>query len=195
MQYDVIVVGVGGMGSAALLHAARRGARVLGLEQFDISHDRGSSHGQTRIIRLAYWEHPSYVPLLRRAYELWRELEQLSQQTLLVTTGSIDAGPADERPIRGVLDACRQFDLPHETLAAASLRRRFAGYQLPDDLVAVFQPQGGFLLPERAVVAHAEAATRLGAIVRINELSSVGRPPPITSSCARRDRATPRVGS
>ena len=74
--YDAIVVGVGGMGSAALYHLTKHGAtRVLGLEQFDIAHDKGSSHGLSRMIRLAYWEHPSYVPLLRRAYELWRDLE------------------------------------------------------------------------------------------------------------------------
>src|SRR5262249_50939980 len=108
------------MGSAALFHAARRGARVLGLEQFDIPHDRGSSHGQTRIIRLAYWEHTSYVPLLRRAYALWHELEGVVARTLLVTTGSIDAGPAESRPMRGVLDACQRFDLAHEMLDAAA---------------------------------------------------------------------------
>src|SRR2546427_1005915 len=91
-MHDVIVIGVGGMGSAAACHLARRGARVLALEQFDIPHDLGSSHGISRIIRLAYWEHPDYVPLVRRAYELWRELEVAAGERLLVVTGSIDAG-------------------------------------------------------------------------------------------------------
>ena len=93
-MFDVIVIGVGGMGSAAVYHLAHRGAKVLGLEQFDIPHDFGSSHGLTRIIRLAYWEHPAYVPLLRRAYHLWHALEAVAKEPLLITTGSIDAGPA-----------------------------------------------------------------------------------------------------
>jgi len=168
-SFDAIVVGVGGMGSAALLHLARRQRRVLGLEQFEIPHEYGSSHGLTRIIRLAYWEHPSYVPLLRRAYELWRELEQLAGEELLVTTGSVDAGPPDSRPIRGALDACRQFGLRHETFDSSTLGLRFPGYRLPDNLVAVFQPDGGFLLSERCITAHVNAALRHGATVHTNE--------------------------
>src|SRR5215813_12402567 len=105
-MYDVIVVGVGGMGSAATYHLAARGARVLGLEQFDIPHDLGSSHGISRIIRLAYWEHPDYVPLVRRAYDLWLELERGGER-LLVVTGSIDAGFSSSANIVGVRDACR----------------------------------------------------------------------------------------
>ena len=101
-RFDVIVVGVGGMGSATVYHLARRGYRVLGLERFDIPHERGSSHGVTRIIRLAYYEHPAYVPLLRRAYELWRELQALAGEELLVITGSIDAGPPSQRRLRGI---------------------------------------------------------------------------------------------
>jgi len=167
--YDAIVLGVGGMGSAALLHLARREARVLGLEQFEIPHEWGSSHGLTRIIRLAYWEHPAYVPLLRRAYELWRELEGLAGEELLVTTGSVDAGPPDSRPIRGALDACRQFGLPHETFDSSALRQRFPGYRLPNNLVAVFQPDGGFLLSECCITAHVTAAVQLGATVHANE--------------------------
>ncbi len=135
-MYDVIVIGVGGKGSAVLFHVARRAARVLGLEQFDIPNELGSSHGLTRMIRLAYWEDPAYVPLLRRAYELWRELEHLAGESLLFTTGSIDAGAPDGRPVRGVLEACDRFDLPHNTLDARELSRRFPGYRLPSSLVA-----------------------------------------------------------
>src|ERR687884_1984252 len=91
--YDVIVLGVGGMGSAAAYRLARRGKRVLGLERFDVPHEFGSSHGLTRIIRLAYYEDPAYVPLLRRAYELWRELEGRARERLLYIPGSVDAGP------------------------------------------------------------------------------------------------------
>jgi sarcosine oxidase len=168
-EYDVIVVGVGGMGSAAAFHVARRGARVLGLEQFEIPHDKGSSHGLNRIIRLAYWEDLSYVPLLRRAYELWRELEDLGGEPLLTITGSVDAGEPNSRPIRGVLQACEQFDLRHDVLESGALRERFPGYQLPENLVGVFQPDGGYLFSERCIVAHTNAAKRNGAIVHTNE--------------------------
>ncbi len=169
MHYDVIVVGVGGMGSAAVFHAARRGARVLGLEQFEIPHELGSSHGLTRIIRLAYWEHLSYVPLLRRAYELWHELERLAGETLLVTTGSVDAGESGSRPIRGVLEACERFDLRHDVLESAALHHRFPGYRLPSTHVGIFQPDGGFLLSERCIVAHATAAKSSGAAIHTTE--------------------------
>ena len=110
-RYDVVVVGVGGMGSATLYHLARRGTRVLGLERFDVPHELGSSHGVTRIIRLAYFEHPDYVPLMRRAYELWRELESAAGEQLLHVTGIVEAG---ERIHEGTLLACREHDLPHE---------------------------------------------------------------------------------
>src|SRR5580698_5256922 len=111
MQYDAIVIGVGGMGSAAIYHLARRGCRVLGLEQFSIPHENGSSHGVNRIIRLAYAEHPDYVPLLRRAYELWRELENLTQERLLIVTGGIDAGAEDSLTVAGSLRACKVHHL------------------------------------------------------------------------------------
>src|SRR5256885_3292602 len=157
------------MGSAAVYHLARRGARVLGLEQFDIPHDRGSSHGISRIIRLAYWEHPDYVPLVRRAYDLWRDLEREAGEPLLTVTGSIDAGRRDSRTIEGALSACRTHGLAHELLDAGALARRFPGYRLPDDHLALFQPDGGFLFAERCVVAHANAARAGGADVRTGE--------------------------
>jgi sarcosine oxidase len=168
-HYDVIVIGVGGMGSAAAYHLTRRGRRVLGLEQFDIPHDRGSSHGTNRIIRLAYWEHPAYVPLLRRAYELWRELEHRADERLLIITGGIDAGPEGCQTIEGSLLSCRLHHLPHETLDAGALHRRFPGYRLPAGMAAVYQPDGGFVLSERAIVAHVMAAQTLGAEVHARE--------------------------
>src|SRR5947209_15648689 len=168
-MYDVIIVGAGGMGSAAAYHLAMRGATVLALEQFDIPHDFGSSHGLTRIIRLAYWEHPAYVPLLRRAYELWHQLEAAAGERLLVTTGSVDAGPRDSRLVRGALDVCRRFDLPHTRLSGKTLRRRYPGYRLPDAHAAILQPDGGYLLPERCIVANVEAAQRLGASIHARE--------------------------
>lgn len=163
---DAIVIGVGGMGSAAVYHLARRGASVLGLERFRIPHELGSSHGASRIIRLAYAEHPNYVPLLRRAYALWRELESEAGETLLVTTGGIDAGAPESATVKGSLDSCAIHHLDHEVLDAAALARRFPGYRLPSGMVAVLQPDAGFLLPERSIVAHVAAARQHGAEVR-----------------------------
>jgi len=168
-MYDVIVAGVGGMGSATVYHLARRGAKVLGLEQFDILHELGSSHGVTRIIRLAYAEHPDYVPLLRRAYELWRELESQAGERLLFITGGVDIGEAQTGIVRGSLDACATHDLPHEVLDAETLRQRFPGYQLSPSMVAVYQPDAGFVLPERCIVAHVGAAVQQGAEVHTRE--------------------------
>ena len=168
-KYDVIVVGVGGMGSATIYNLAHRGCRVLGLERFDIPHELGSSHGISRIIRLAYAEHPNYVPLLRRAYELWRQLENLTGERLLVITGGIDAGREGSSLVTGSLDSCALHHLPHEVLDAASLKRRFPGYRLPPDMLAVYQADAGFLLPERCIVAYVEAAHRLGAEIHARE--------------------------
>ncbi|HEU0115870.1 MAG TPA: FAD-dependent oxidoreductase, partial [Thermomicrobiales bacterium] len=168
-RYDAIVLGVGAMGSAACWHLARRGARVLGLERFDIPHSFGSSHGVTRIIRLAYYEHPSYVPLLQRAFDLWRELERTSGHRLLIVTGTIDASGPDEAVFRGSLASCREHDLPHEALASAELTRRFPGYRLPPAHMALFQPDGGFLLPEQCIVAHVGGAQAAGATIRARE--------------------------
>jgi sarcosine oxidase len=165
-RYDVVVVGVGGMGSAALYHLARRGQRVLGIERFDIPHEHGSSHGLTRIIRLAYFEHSSYVPLLRRAYELWRELESDAGEELLRITGIVEGG---DRILEGVLRSCADHDLPHEVLDGNEVARRFPAYRLPPELRVVFQPDGGFLVPERCIVAHVEGALAHGAVVRARE--------------------------
>ncbi len=165
-RYDVVVVGVGGMGSAALYHLARRGKRVLGIERFEIPHEQGSSHGITRIIRLAYFEHTSYVPLVRRAYELWRELEQEAGEQLLHVTGAVEGGP---RIFEGALRSCHEHDLPHDVLDGAEVGRRFPAYRLPPDLELVYQPEGGFVLPERCIEAHVKGAIGHDAVVRTGE--------------------------
>ena len=165
-RYDVVVVGVGGMGSAALYHVARRGKRVLGLERFDLLHERGSSHGLTRIIRLAYFEHPDYVPLLRRAYELWRALESEAGERLLHMTGIVEGG---ERIFDGVLRSCAEHDLEHEVLTGSEVARRFPAYSLPVEMAVVYQPDGGFVTPERCIVAHVEGALAHGATLRARE--------------------------
>lgn len=168
-RYDVVVIGAGAMGSAAAYYLARRGKRVLCLERFGIPHNMGSSHGHTRIIRLAYYEHPSYVLLLQRAYELWREIQETADEQLLHTTGSIDAGPEDSWVFKGSWESCKLHDLPHEVLTGAELHRRHPGYRLPPDHLALLQPEGGFLTPERCIVSYVTAAQDLGAEFHAHE--------------------------
>jgi sarcosine oxidase len=163
--YDFIVLGVGGMGSATLYHLARRGHRVLGLERFNIPHAMGSSHGVTRIIRMAYFEHPSYVPLLRRVYALWRELQQDAEEQLLHITGSLDIGPPNSPLFQGSKSSCETHELTHQIFTGAELSQQFPAYRLPDEYMAVYQPEGGFVLPERSIVSHVVLAQRHGAEV------------------------------
>jgi sarcosine oxidase len=167
--YDAIVVGVGGMGSATLYELARRGVRALGIEQFRSGHDRGSSHGETRIIRMAYYEDLAYVPLLQRAFTNWRALEVLTGERLLTVTGSIDAGPPESLVFAGSLESCRTFDLRHEVLTSRELTARCPGYAFPPETMAVLQPDGGYLEPARCVRAYAAAAVSLGATLHQDE--------------------------
>ena len=169
MSYDVIVVGAGAMGSAAAMQLAARGRRVIAFDRFEVPNDRGSSHGLTRIIRIAYYEHPSYVPLLIRAAELWSELERRSGERLFVRTGSIDASAPGDPVFEGSRRSCEVHGLRHEVLTSAELTRRFPAYRLPPEHVAVLQPDGGFLLPEIAVAAHARLAAADGATIRPGE--------------------------
>src|SRR5689334_20633262 len=138
-SYDVIVLGSGGVGSAAAYHLARRGAKVLGIDQFAGGHDRGSSHGETRVIRQAYFEHPDYVPLLLRAYELWRELEEAVGVDLLHQVGLLQVGPPSGLVVSGVLAAARQHGLAVEELSASQTESRFPGFRVPEDSVGVFE--------------------------------------------------------
>ncbi len=160
--FDTIVIGVGGMGSATCYELAKRGRRVLGLERFGIPHDYGSSHGQTRIIRLAYYEDPSYVALLRRAYELWDEIQTRAGEQLLFIAGSIDAGIMDSWVFKGSLVSAQIFGLEHEVLSGNEMARRFPGYRFPDEILGLYQPQGGFVTPERSIVAYANATMAMG---------------------------------
>ena len=161
--YDCIVLGVGGFGSSALYHLARRGVRALGIEQFGAAHDRGSSHGETRIIRKAYFEHADYVPLLHRAYALWAELEAETGRKLNHSVGLFLAGPANGEAVPGTEHAARQHHLPIESLTAAQARLRFPGYRFPDDFSVVFEQQAGYLEVEACVAAHIERACAQGA--------------------------------
>jgi sarcosine oxidase len=169
MMFDVAVIGLGAIGSAALHHLAERGLRVVGIEQFTPGHDRGSSHGETRIIRLGYFEHPSYVPLVHAAIPLWRTLERDSGKALLEVTGVIEMGAPDSTLVAGTLQSAQTHGLRHEVLDAASVERRFPTFRLPPHFVGVFQPDGGILAAESAVAAQLALAIAADAEVRTNE--------------------------
>lgn len=168
-SYDVIVIGVGGMGSAACAQLARRGVSVLGLEQFDLIHDRGSSHGESRIIRKAYFEHPDYVPLLHRAYELWHELEQATDTKLFLPTGLVLSGPPEGETIRGARLSADQYGIELERLTAKEGRMAFPGFAFPDDHEVAFEPGAGTLLVDDCLRGHIDQAVANGAVIRGNE--------------------------
>lgn len=163
---DVIVLGVGGVGSAALMHLARRGLRTVGFEQHGVAHDRGSSHGGTRVIRKAYGEGAAYVPLLQRAYELWRELERESGASLLHLVGCLNLGPREHGFISGVVESAQQHGLPHEVLDAAAVRERFPMFAPAPGDVGVFEADAGLLAVEDCTRAHVSLALKHGATLR-----------------------------
>ncbi len=167
--FHTIIVGLGGMGSAAAAHLAARGVRVLGLEQFQPAHSHGSSHGRSRVIRLAYFEHPAYVPLLRRSFELWRRLEMASGRVVLQMTGGLMLGAPDTEVVTGTLRSARAHDLAHEYLDAAEIRRRFAPLTPGHGRVAVYESEAGTVFPEQAIHAHLDLAARAGAQLRFDE--------------------------
>jgi sarcosine oxidase len=168
-SYDAIVVGLGAMGSATLFHLARRGLRVLGLEQYSRGHRLGSSHGDSRIIRETYFEHPLYVPLVQRAHQLWRELEKISGRSLMKITGGLMIGPPDGVVVSGTLRSAREHKLPHEVLRPSEVHGRFPAFQLASHLVAVLDPRAGHLDPEACNEAHVDAARAAGAEARFDE--------------------------
>ncbi|MBJ8346692.1 N-methyl-L-tryptophan oxidase [Antrihabitans sp. YC2-6] len=167
--YDVIVIGLGGMGSAAAYHLAARGQRVLGLEKFTPAHDKGSSHGGSRIIRQSYFEDPAYVPLLLRSYELWEKLAHDAEREVYRLTGGLFIGPPDCLTVAGSLRASREWSLEHEVLDAGELRRRFPNYTPNDGDLAVYEAKAGFARPELTVQAHIDLALRAGATLSFGE--------------------------
>jgi sarcosine oxidase len=166
---EVIVAGLGAHGSSAAYHLASRGASVLGFDRFARGHTLGSSGGLSRIIRLSYYEHPDYVPLLGRAWTLWRELERASGETLLTATGGLYAGDPHGELVAGALESARRHHLEHELLGAALLRERFPLFEWPDDWQGVFERQAGWLAPERSIETHLRLAERHGAALRFEE--------------------------
>ena len=157
------------MGSAAAAHAAARGKRVLGIEQFQPAHDQGSSHGRSRVIRLAYFEDPAYVPLLRRAYELWRRLEERSGRRLLQITGGLMIGSPESDVVAGSLRSAREHRLDHELLDAHEIHRRFPPFTPPPGVVALHEHAAGVVFPEEAIRAHLDIAADNGAHLHFDE--------------------------
>lgn len=165
-MYDAIVVGLGGVGSAALYHLARQGARVLGLDQHPPDHHKGSSHGHSRVIRRAYFEHPDYVPLLNRAYEHWAALSALSQQELLLPVGVLQVGPPEGEVMQGVLQSAQTHGLAVEQLTGAQVQDRFPGFIVPAHHEAVLEKQAGVLRVETCVQVMLQAALDAGAVAQ-----------------------------
>ncbi len=168
-RFDVVIVGLGAMGSAVACHLSRRGERVLGLDRFAPPHALGSSHGQTRIIREAYFEHPIYVPLVQRAYELWSALERETGRTLFRETGGLMIGKPDGAVVAGARRSAKEHSLTHEVFSAAEVRARFPALQPTDEMLAVWEPRAGILFPEICVEAHLTMARTQGADLRSDE--------------------------
>jgi sarcosine oxidase len=166
---DVIVVGLGAMGSATLFHLAQRGVRAVGFDTYGPPHALGSTHGLSRIIRESYYEHPRYVPLVQRAYELWSDLERRSARRLFHQTGGLMIGDRDGVLVSGALRSAQEHRLPHELLSADAVHDRFPAFTLPNDMVGFFEPRAGVLDPEGCVDAYLSLAAAAGAEVRPNE--------------------------
>ena len=169
MTYDAIVAGLGGMGSAAAYHLAARGKRVLGLERHAPVHDRGSSHGESRIIRQAYFEDSAYVPLVLRAYELWEELERETGRHLMSLVGGLMIGPPEGALVAGSVASADEHGLPYEILSASELKRRYPIFEPDPNVVALYEERAGFVRPEAGVKAHLGLAAALGAELRFEE--------------------------
>ncbi len=168
-MWETIVIGLGGMGSAAFMHLARRGVRTLGIERFDVAHDRGSSHGDTRIIRKAYFEHPDYVPLAKQAYDGWHEIEEASGQRLLERCGLLLAGPTEGDVIAGTRAAARQHELTLETIEPSDVRAHYPALRPTDDMEVLLERDAGFLRVEDCVRTQIELGQRAGGTLALNQ--------------------------
>jgi monomeric sarcosine oxidase len=167
-HYDAIVLGIGGVGSAALAHLAQRGIRVVGIDRFDPPHDRGSTHGHTRIIRQAYFEHPNYVPLLKESYRLWRELEEWNRKKLYQECGLIEIGPPNGTLVPGVLRSAAEHELDVERMTVRQIQDRWPGLAPSDDVSGVYEAKAGYLLVEECVNAHLKMAREAGAELMVH---------------------------
>jgi len=167
-HFDVIVIGVGSMGSSACYFLAKRGYKVLGIEQFDITHEKGSHTGQSRIIRKAYFEHPDYVPLLNKAYQNWKDFEEETGQQLYYKTGLVYFGKKNDKILNNIR---RSASLYHIELNEydASLAKAFSPFKVPENFEAVHEPDAGFVTPEKAIKLYCEYAIKCGAVIKTNE--------------------------
>jgi len=167
-HYDVIVLGVGSMGAAACWFLARRGHRVLGLEQFDIPHEKGSHWGQSRIIRKAYFEHSDYVPLLERAYENWRSFEAETGSKLYHRTGIAYFGKHDHENIAGIRHSAGLHNIPVENWDHTRCQQKYPAFQIPPGFDVIFEPDAGFVTPERTIEMYVREAVKNGAVIKSN---------------------------
>jgi len=168
--FDCIVIGLGAMGSSAAYHLAKNKRKVLGLEQYSCAHSQGSSHGETRLIRKAYFEHPDYVPLLETSYELWHELEARSSQKLLHLTGLVIFGdPLQSGVLKGVGKSAEKYRISMQEWKAPEIQSRFPMAKVPSHFVGLFEPSGGYLEVENCVRAHCVQAQKLGAQLQFEE--------------------------
>jgi sarcosine oxidase len=168
-HYDAIVIGVGSMGSSACWHLAGRGFRVLGIEQFAITHEHGSHTGQTRIIRKAYFEHPDYVPLLHRAYHNWKTFEKIAGSSVYHRTGIVYFGKPDNENIKGILNSARLYQIPVEHGSADGVGKKFPAFRIPPDFYGVVEPDAGFVTPENAIRLYVEQSVVEGATINTGE--------------------------
>jgi sarcosine oxidase len=168
-SFDIIVIGVGSMGSATCYYLSKRGYKVLGLEQFDISHEFGSHAGQSRIIRKAYFEHPDYVPLLERAYENWETFEKETSEQLYLKTGLLYAGTSNNEMIKGVKRSAALYNIELEKLKIAEAAKRFSQFTFPENFEVLFEPEAGFITPEKAIRLYARQAKQNEATINTNE--------------------------
>lgn len=194
-RFDTIVAGLGAMGSAALYHLAGRGFSIAGFDRFAPPHSLGSSHGETRMIREAYYEHPGYVPLVRRAYELWHELSASEATPLIVETSGLFAGPRDGELVPGIVRAANEHSIPLETLTHADAAARFPWLQIPAEMEIVTEPRAGFVYPERCIAAQLTSAAANGAAVFPDEpvLEWLPQGDGIVVTTARGEYATGRL--
>jgi len=166
ISYDVAIIGLGAMGSAAAYQLAKRGASVIGFDRFTPPHTMGSSHGDTRIIREAYHESPAYVPIVQRAYELWDELAEETGETLLQQTGGLMLGEPAGETVSGAIRSAGLHGLEHEVLDADEVRKRWPQFNAPDEFAAVHEDRSGILFPEKCISAHLRGGIRFGAEFR-----------------------------
>jgi sarcosine oxidase len=168
-SFDIIVIGVGSMGSSACYFLAQRGYKVLGLEQFDIFHELGSHAGQSRIIRKAYFEHSDYVPLLNKAYENWKKLEEETVEQIYFRTGLVYFGPPDHPIMKGVRQSASLYGIEINRMDASSSEKKFPEFKIPGHFECLYEPDAGFLTPEKAIKLYTEQAKKKGAKIHVGE--------------------------